>query len=293
MTFGNKVRQKLVPLALALAMALLIPAARPAYADMTQAWAAYDKGDYPKAAGLFRTEAEHGDSEAQYMLGVMYANRLLGDRDLASAARWYEKAADQGHPDAEDALGYLYDFGLSVPRDDAKAEELYRSAAEGGSLNGKNNIAFQWADQGRSLERALAYAREAAATEPKVGAYQDTLGWALYRLRRYVDALPPLCRAAKLDPSSPEIHSHLGDAYWHLGLKENAQMQWQQAFELADRPQLLDDEGQDFLYADGATFRNALKARLDKGPNDGPAPDTADQAGVGQAAGGDCDMPTS
>ncbi len=272
---------------------VLLVATAAARADMTQAWDAYDRGDYDKAATLFRAEAERGDSEAQYMLGVLYGNSLLGPRDPADAARWYQKAADQGHPDAEDALGYLYDFGLGVPRDDAKAEALYRQAAQGGSLNGKNNIAFQWAAADKNLDQALAYAREVTGTQPKVGAYQDTLGWALYRMRRFVEALPPLCRAAKLDPSSPEIHSHLGDAYWHLGFRENARMQWQQAFELADRPQLLDDEGQDYLYAEGATFRSGIKARLTGGPGDGPAPDNVDQAAVTQLIGGDCELPTS
>ncbi len=270
---------------------LLVPT--PARADMAQAWIAYDKGDYDKAAELFRAEANHGDSEAQYMLGVMYGNAMLGPRDPADAARWYQKAADQGHPDAEDALGYLYDFGLGVPHDDVKAEALYRQAADGGSVNGKNNLAFQWAATNKNLDQALAYAREVTTALPKEGAYQDTLGWALYRLHRYVEALPPLCRAAKLDPASPEIHSHLGDAYWHLGLKQNAELQWQQAFELADRPQLLDDEGQDFLYAEGATFRAGIKQRLDGGPADGPAPDAVDPAAVSQLVGGDCELPTS
>jgi TPR repeat protein len=265
----------------------------PARADMAAAWDAYDHGDYEKAAKLFRAEAERGDSEAQYLLGTMYDRRQLGPRDPADAARWYQKAADQGHPDAQDALGYLYDFGLGVPRDNAKAESLYRQAAEGGSLNGKNNLAFEWAAANKNLDQALAYAREATATMPKEGAYQDTLGWALYGLRRYVEALPPLCRAAKLDPASPEIHMHLGDAYWHLGFKENARTQWQQAFEMADRPQLLDDEGQDFLYSQGATFRAGIKARLADGPGDGPAPDNVDPAAVGQLVGGDCELPTS
>jgi TPR repeat protein len=270
---------------------LLAPA--PVWAGMSEAWDAYDRGDYDTAAQLFRVEADHGDSEAQYMLGVMYANSMLGPRDPADAARWYQKAADQGHPDAEDALGYLYDFGLGVPHDDTKAEALYRRAAEGGSVNGKNNLAFQWAAANKNLDQALAYAREVTAALPKEGAYQDTLGWVLYRLHRYVEALPPLCRAAKLNPASPEIHAHLGDAYWHLGLKANAQMQWQQAFELADRPQLLDDEGQDFLYAEGATFRSGIKARLAGGPGDGPAPAAADPASVSQLVGGDCELPTS
>jgi tetratricopeptide (TPR) repeat protein len=182
---------------------------------------------------------------------------------------------------------------LFVPRDRAKAETLYRAATEGGSVNGKNNLAFEWADAGRNLDQALAYARQVTAAIPKEGAYQDTLGWALYKMRRYAEALPPLCRAAKLDPSSPEIHSHLGDAYWHLGLTSNAETQWQQAFELSDRPQLLDDEGQDYLYAEGATFRAAIKARLAGGPGDGAAPGKVDPAAISQLVGGDCELPTS
>jgi TPR repeat protein len=292
MNIVSKIMAARLALAALLFISLLIAAA-PARADMTAAWDAYDHGDYDKAAELFRVEADRGDSEAQYMLGVMYGNSKLGPRDPADAARWYQKAADQGHPDAQDALGYLYDFGLGVPHDDVKAEQLYRQAAEGGSLNGKNNLAFQWAAANKNLDQALAYAREVTAAMPKEGAYQDTLGWAFYRLKRYVEALPPLCRAAKLDPSSPEIHAHLGDAYWHLGLKESAQLQWQQAFELADRPQLLDDDGQDFMYSEGATFRAGIKARLDAGPQDGPAPVAADPAAVSQLIGGDCELPTS
>jgi TPR repeat protein len=293
MNVAAKIMTVRLILATALLFTCLLIVAAPARADMTAAWDAYDHGDYDKAAELFRVEANHGDSEAQYMLGVMYGNSLLGPRDPADAARWYQKAADQGHPDAQDALGYLYDFGLGVPHDDVKAEQLYRQAAEGGSLNGKNNLAFQWAAANKNLDQALAYAREVTAAMPKEGAYQDTLGWAFYRLKRYVDALPPLCRAAKLDPSSPEIHAHLGDAYWHLGLRDSAQLQWQQAFELADRPQLLDDEGQDFMYSEGATFRAGIKARLDAGPGDGPAPAAVDPAAVSQLIGGDCELPTS
>lgn len=275
------------------ALLLLFALATPALADMKDAWDAYDRGDYESAAKLFRAEAEKGDSEAQYMLGVMYADAMLGPRDPADAAPWFQKAADQGHPDAQAQLGYFYDFGLGVPRDQAKAESLYRAATDGGSVNGKNNLAFQWVDSGRNLDQALAYAKEATAALPKEGAYQDTLGWAYYKLGRFVEALPPLCRAAKLDPASPEIHSHLGDAYWHLGLRQNAQTQWQQAFDLADRPQLLDDEGQDYLYAEGATFLEALKQRLASGPGDGPAPDKADPAATTQLIGGDCELPTS
>jgi TPR repeat protein len=276
-----------------LILAAFLVTAAPAWADMDGAWAAYDRGDYKTAAELFRAEAEQGNADAQYMMGAIYNDGDIGPRDYAAAANWYDKAAAQGQADAQNSLGYLYDFGLGVARDQAKAEQLYESAAAAGNLLARNNIAYEWSLGGRRLDEALAYAREATAKLPEEGAYQDTLGWALYRLRRYVEALPPLCRAAKLDPASPEIHAHLGDAYWHLGFEENARMQWQQAFDLADRPQLLDVEGQDFLYAEGATFLSSLKARLAGGPGDGPAPDAVDPAAVSQLLGGDCELPTS
>ncbi len=274
--------------------AALLLVASPALADMKAAWDAYDRGDYQKAADLFRAEAEAGNADAQYMLGAIYNDGQIGPRDYATAARWYEKAASQGVPEAQNSLGYLYDFGLGVPRDQARAEKLYETAALAGNVLARNNIAYEWALHGRRLDEALAYALEAVAKDPEAGAYQDTLGWVLYRLHRLGEALPPLCKAAKLDPGSPEIHSHLGDAFWRAGLTEDARMQWQQAYDLADRQQLLSIEGQDFLYAEGqAAFKAEMRKRLDNGPPGAPAPAAIDQDAVGKAINGNCDLPTS
>jgi TPR repeat protein len=274
--------------------ALVLFLARPAMADMSEAWDAYDRGDYKSAAELFRAEAEKGDPDAQYMLGAIYNDGNIGPRDYEAAARWYEKAVAQGQTEAENSLGYLYDFGLGVTRDQVKAAALYEQAATAGNTLARNNIAYEWALSGRRLDEALAYAREAVGKQPEEGAYQDTLGWVLYRMHRFGEALPPLCKAAKLDPGSPEIHSHLGDAFWHVGLAEDARMQWQQAYDLSDRQQLLSIEGQDFLHAEGeAAFKDQMQQRLTGGPPDGPAPATVDQNAVEKAVNGGCDLPTS
>ena len=265
-----------------------------ARADMDGAWAAYDRGDYQAAADLFRAEAEQGNADAQYMMGAIYNDGDVGPRDYATAADWYAKAAAQGQPDAQNSLGYLYDFGLGVPRDQAKAEKLYESAAAAGNTLARNNIAYEWALGGRRLDEALTYAREATAKLPKEGAYQDTLGWVLFQQHRYGEALPPLCQAAKLDPGSPEIHSHLGDAFWHVGLTTDARMQWQQAYDLAGRQQLLSIEGRDFLHAQGeATFKEEMQKRLANGPPGAPAPASPDPNAIEKAVGGNCDLPTS
>lgn len=281
-----------------LILGLLLLAAQapspPARADMDGAWAAYDRGDYQAAADLFRAEAERGNADAQYMMGAIYNDGDIGPRDYATAAGWYSKAAAQGQPDAQNSLGYLYDFGLGVPRDQAKAEQLYESAAAAGNTLARNNIAYEWALGGRRLDEALSYAREATAKLPKEGAYQDTLGWVLYQQRRYGEALPPLCQAAKLDPGSPEIHSHLGDAFWHVGLATDARMQWQQAYDLADSQQLLSIEGRDFLHAEGeASFKEEMQKRLASGPPGAPASGSPDPNAIEKAVSGNCDLPTS
>src|SRR5204862_344414 len=80
---------------------------------------------------------------------------------------------------------------------------------------------------------ALAMAQKVVAARSDDGPSLDTLGWILYQLGRYDDAVPRLCQAAILDPGTPEIHIHLGDAYWRVGLAGPARLQWQQALALA------------------------------------------------------------
>lgn len=54
--------------------------------------------------------ADHGDSEAQYDLGVLYEMTPdRGTQDIGQAAFWYRKAADQGHTEAQESLAYMID----------------------------------------------------------------------------------------------------------------------------------------------------------------------------------------
>jgi len=278
----------------AICLVTLLTAAPAAVAGTTEAWDAYSHGDFAKAEQLAKPEAEGGNAEAQYLMGLLNSEGDIGPRDEAAAARWYQKAADQGQADAENALGYEYDFGLGLPRDHAEARLWYGKAAAAGSVIARNNIAYEWAQSGERLDEALAYAREAVADDPKNGAYQDTLGWVYYREKRFEEAVPPLCRAAKLDPGSPEIHSHLGDAFWHVGLESNARMQWQQAIDLAESHQFVSQEGEDFLYAEGdRPFEEKMKKKLAEGPGDGAPPSGSGMATPGQAVSEDCSIPSS
>jgi Flp pilus assembly protein TadD len=58
------------------------------------------------------------------------------------------------------------------------------------------------------------------------------MGWVLYRLGDYSDAVHHLERAVQLRPLDPIISDHLGDAYWRVGRKHEARFQWRRALSL-------------------------------------------------------------
>ena len=44
------------------------------------------------------------EPEAQYRLGLMYANAEGFSQDIPKAVAWFQKAAGQGHPEAKEQL---------------------------------------------------------------------------------------------------------------------------------------------------------------------------------------------
>ena len=114
--------------------ALSISGAGAAYAGPKEdAIAAYDKGDYKRAARLFEPLAEQGDALAQVKLGVMYADGKGVKQNLKAAQDWYTRSADQGLADAQYKLGwgfYRGDFKDVEGRPYSKAQELFEKAAD-------------------------------------------------------------------------------------------------------------------------------------------------------------------
>ena len=85
-------------------------------------------------------EAEIGDAEAQYHLGLSYYNSYGVPRDWTKAAYWYRKAAEQGHAIAQYYLGVAYHAGEGVERDETQALYWYRKAAQQGNVNARRNL---------------------------------------------------------------------------------------------------------------------------------------------------------
>jgi tetratricopeptide (TPR) repeat protein len=84
-----------------------------------------------------------------------------------------------------------------------------------------NALGYTLADQTDRLEEALAYIKKALKLNPDSPAILDSMGWTLFKMKRHEEALTYLKKAAdQLD--DPEIFSHLAQALWAVGNKDQA-----------------------------------------------------------------------
>jgi len=87
-------------------------------------------------------EAEHGDVNAAYFLGVMYRTGSEVSSDCNKALKWTEQAALQGHTLAQSHLGKIYSDGCGeqVAKNPVKAYMWTVLAAKQGLRFAKKNL---------------------------------------------------------------------------------------------------------------------------------------------------------
>ena len=169
-----------------------------------------------------------GDTRLRYMLGVA----------LRAQERWAEASEVFGQVAREDSTNaaYLFDWGSSLERA-GKFEQavaalrrvLARNPHDASTLN---YLGYMYAERGTNLDEALRMITQAVAQEPKNAAYLDSMGWVLYRLRRYAEAKRHLLEAIQYEQQSAVIYEHLGDVSDALGQRNEARTYWQQALRL-------------------------------------------------------------
>ncbi|MDD5760205.1 MAG: tetratricopeptide repeat protein [Desulfobulbaceae bacterium] len=92
-----------------------------------------DKEDFD----ITKIHASHGDANAQYLLGLMYATGKGTSQDLDKAAIWYKKSAEEGNAEAQYQLGSMFDRGKGQPQNFTKALFWYNKAIEQGHTSAK------------------------------------------------------------------------------------------------------------------------------------------------------------
>lgn len=119
-----------------------------------------------------------------------------------------------------------------------------------------NYIAYTWAEMGENLEQAEEFARRAVKLEPKDPYVMDTLGWVLFKRKKYDEAIKVLEVAYKIQNDIGILAEHLGDVYYKKSMPEKAIKMYQRATELEKDEKKIDElkskitaiETQDFKW---------------------------------------------
>ncbi|QOP45693.1 tetratricopeptide repeat protein [Sulfurimonas paralvinellae] len=93
---------------------------------------AYENGNYKEAMRLYEKAALQGNTNAQYNLGVMYANGKGVRQDFTKALKWFQIAADHRDASAQYNLGIMYENGRGVRQNKSQAKEFYGQACDNG-----------------------------------------------------------------------------------------------------------------------------------------------------------------
>ncbi len=208
-----------------------------------------DVGYYPAQIKKARNLVKLGNVKAAEILlkslsedyNDVQVNMELGDllrinNRYGEAVEYYDKAiAKTSNKSSLWVLYYAKGVALERAGKWKQAEEVLLKAY---NINKHymvlNYLGYSWLLQKQHIEKAFEFIVDAYNQAPNDPSINDSLGFALYNLGYYDEALPYLEKAAEMYPSSAVVTAHLGDAYWFAGRKNEARFQWQHALGLKD-----------------------------------------------------------
>ena len=97
-----------------------------------------------------------------------------------------------------------------------------------------NYLAYSWIEKGVKIEQSLKMLEKANNLKSNDPYIIDSLGWALFKLKRYEKAKDHLQTAVKLLPGDPIVNDHYGDVLWKVGKKVQARYYWNYVLNLED-----------------------------------------------------------
>jgi len=199
-----------------------------------------EKGD--EAAGTALIEAMRAkapkEEKAKVLGRVADYYRRAGRYDEA------EKALREALAIDPKSLATLFQLGAVLERQKRhdEAEAVFREALalEPDSAPVLNYLGYMNADRNVRVEEALTLLQKAVGIDPQSGAYQDSLGWALYRLNRLDAAEEAVRRALDKDGENAVVLDHMGDILARRGRVAEALSYWQKALKGEDEENELD-----------------------------------------------------
>ena len=165
-----------------------------------------------------------------------YAEFLKNNEEFEKSIIYYTKILnkiDEDHtlfPEVKDGRGVSYERV-------GKWEEAEKDLMQSLSVSPNqayviNYLAYSWIEKGVKIEKSLQMLERANKLKSNDPYIIDSLGWALFKLKRYKKAKEYLQTAVKLMPADPIVNDHFGDVLWKNGNKLQARYYWKYVLSL-------------------------------------------------------------
>ena len=128
------------------------------------------------------------------------------------------------YPEATDGRGVAHE--RIGKWDNAERDLLSSLDADPNQAYVINYLAYSWIEKGIKIEKSLAMLEKANNLKSNDPFIIDSLGWALFKLKRYTESKDYLQKAVRLMPGDPIVNDHYGDALWKNGNELQARYYW-------------------------------------------------------------------
>ena len=159
-----------------------------------------------------------------------FAEFLKNNQEFDTAIKYYTETLNKInsnhplYPEALDGRGVAYE---NIDEWDKAEKDLLESLkANPDQAYVINYLAYSWIEQGTKIKKSLEMLEKANNLKSNDPYIIDSLGWALFKLKRYKESKDYLQLAVKLMPEDPIVNDHYGDVLWKNGKKIQARYYW-------------------------------------------------------------------
>ena len=175
-----------------------------------------------------------------------YAEFLKNNEEFINSIKYYSeilKKIDNEHPlfpEVTDSRGVSYE--RTGEWDNAEKDLLSSLEASPNQAYVINYLAYSWIEQGVNIEKSLKMLEKANQLKSNDPYIIDSLGWALFKLKRFEESKEYLQLALRLMPADPIVNDHYGDVLWKNGNKLQARYYWNNVLQLENTEKDLKDK---------------------------------------------------
>ena len=159
-----------------------------------------------------------------------YAEFLKNNEEFENSIKYYSKILDQidsGHPiypKVKEGRGVA--FERIGNWDQAEKDLLDSLKISPNQAYVINYLAYSWIEKGLNIKKSLEMLKKANKLKSNDPYIIDSLGWALFKLKRFEESKEYLQLAVRLMPEDPIVNDHFGDVLWKNGNEIQARYYW-------------------------------------------------------------------